>query len=99
MKVSIILPTYNGGRFITKAIKSVLGQSFADYEFLIVDDGSTDNTPEIVKEFSRKDKRIRYVREETNQDFQQALNQGLQLAEGEYIARIDDDDIWIDEDK
>src|SRR4030042_1900799 len=72
MKVSIILPTYNGGRFITKAIKSVLGQSFADYEFLIVDDGSTDNTPEIVKEFSRKDKRIRYVREETIPPFSPA---------------------------
>jgi glycosyltransferase involved in cell wall biosynthesis len=57
-RVSIILPTYNGGRFIGQAIESVLKQSFEDFELLVIDDGSTDETPEIIYRFSERDPRI-----------------------------------------
>jgi glycosyltransferase involved in cell wall biosynthesis len=96
MKVSIILPTHNGSRFIARAIEGVLNQSFQDYEFLIIDDGSLDNTPEIIRNYSYNDNRIRYIRQETNNGIIATLNHGLFLSKGEYIARIDDDDIWID---
>ena len=99
MKVSIILPTFNGGNYISKAINSVLAQSFTDYELIAIDDGSNDDTPQIVKGFAANDHRIRYVRQNCNRGFQKTLNNGLQLAKGDYIARIDDDDIWIDKDK
>ncbi len=99
MKVSVILPSYNGSKFIKKAIRSVLAQSFKDLEFLLIDDGSQDHTPEIIQEFSLKDERVRAVRLESHKGFQAALNWGLSLARGEYVARIDDDDLWIDEDK
>lgn len=99
MKVSIILPTYNGSRFIARAIESVLNQSFQDYEFLIIDDGSSDNTREIIQKYSCKDKHISYFRQDTNRGVIKTLNHGLYLAKGEYISRIDDDDIWIDKEK
>jgi len=99
MKVSIILPTYNGSKLITNAINSVLEQSFADYEFIIIDDGSIDNTSEIIKEYASLNHRIRFYRNETNQGFEKTLNKGLRLATGKYIARIDDDDVWIDQNK
>jgi glycosyltransferase involved in cell wall biosynthesis len=97
--VSIILPTYNGAKYIKRAIDSVLSQSFSDWELLIIDDGSTDNTEEIIKEYTKKDYRIIYLKNEKNLGIQKTLNRGLRLAKGEYIARIDDDDIWIDKDK
>lgn len=99
MELSVILPSYNGGKFIGNAIKSVLDQSFSQYELLVIDDGSTDNTAEIVQEISKRDGRLRYVRQETNLGLQQTLNNGLRLAKGHYIARLDDDDVWIDKDK
>jgi glycosyltransferase involved in cell wall biosynthesis len=99
MKVSVILPTYNGSNFIANAIRSVLNQSLKDYEFLIIDDGSTDNTAEIVDRFAAIDGRIRHLRNDANQGLEKSLNRGLQLAKGKYIARIDDDDVWTDKDK
>lgn len=98
-RVSIILPTYNGEKFISGAIESVLAQSYKDWNLLVIDDGSTDKTAEIVKEFSKKDTRIKYFRNERNLGIQKTLNRGLKLAQGEYIARIDDDDRWIDSNK
>mgnify|MGYP001620137307 FL=1 len=95
-KVSVLLPTYNGGRFITKSIESVLKQSFKDLELIVIDDGSSDHAPDIVREFIQKDSRVLFVQNEENLGIQKTLNKGLGIARGEYIARVDDDDEWID---
>ncbi len=99
LKVSIILPTHNGEKFIANAIKSVQAQSFSDWELVVVDDGSTDRTPMIVNEPAKADVRIVYLKNGKNLGIQKSLNIGLREAKGEYIARIDDDDEWIDKDK
>lgn len=98
-KVSILLPTYNGEQFLAGAVSSVKRQSFKDWELFILDDGSKDKTPDIAKKLSAEDSRIHYHRNETNLGIQKTLNRGLSLAKGEYVARLDDDDEWIDEEK
>lgn len=98
-KISIILPTHNGGEWIKKAIQSVLAQSFTDFEFIIINDDSIDDTEEIIKSFSENETRIKYIKNEENLGIQKTLNRGLKEAKGKYIARIDDDDEWIDRDK
>jgi len=95
--ISIILPTHNGGSYIKQSIESVLKQTYSNFELTIINDGSSDNTEEIIKLFS--DDRIKYVKNKKNLGLQKTLNIGINLAEGEYIARIDDDDYWNDEDK
>jgi len=97
--ISIILPTYNGAKRIQGAIESVLGQSHASWELLVIDDGATDNTAEIAARFTVNDHRIKYFKNDTNLGIQKTLNRGLAEAKGKYIARIDDDDVWIDIDK
>jgi len=97
--VSIILPTYNGVSRIRGAIYSILEQSYDNWELLVLDDGSTDDTPLIMNDFTKKDSRIKYLKNEINLGIQKTLNKGIQYANGEYIARIDDDDVWIDKDK
>ena len=93
-KISILLPVYNGARFLKGAVGSVLRQNFNDWELLILDDGSSDKTPAIAREYVAADKRIRYEPNPKNIGIQKTLNRGLALAHGEYIARIDDDD-WL----
>jgi glycosyltransferase involved in cell wall biosynthesis len=95
-KVSVLLPTYNGNLTIVRAIRSVIGQSFTDWELLVIDDGSTDGTAASVEELSRADGRIRLVRNDRNSGIQRTLNHGLREAKGTYVARIDDDDAWAD---
>jgi len=97
--ISVILPTYNGSSGIKCAIESVLSQSFSNFEIIVIDDGSTDNTKELIFSLQEIDNRIVYVKNEFNLGIQKTLNKGLSLAKGEYIARIDDDDEWIDKDK
>lgn len=97
--ISILLPTYNGAKRISKAIESVQAQSYVDWELLVIDDGSKDNTKEVVEDFVKDDSRIKYIKNQENLNIQKSLNKGLREAKGEYIARIDDDDIWIDKDK
>jgi len=99
IKISIILPTFNGGKYIKIAIESIMSQSFSEWELLVIDDGSTDNTKDIVTEYINKDERISYIKNEVNLGIQKTLNKGLKESKGEYIARIDDDDEWIDKDK
>ncbi len=94
VRVSIILPTYNGALRIASAIESIRTQSYQEWELLIIDDGSTDDTESIVSDFSNSDSRIRYIKNTHNLGIQKSLNSGLREARGEYIARIDDDDIW-----
>lgn len=97
--VSIILPTYNGAYMIENAIKSVLNQSFSNFELIVVDDGSSDGTQELIFNLQKQDNRIIYIKNEVNLGIQKTLNIGLKKAKGAYIARIDDDDEWINTDK
>ena len=92
--ISVLTTVYNGEKYIEKTIESVLKQTFSNFEYIIVDDGSTDNTAKIIKSF--KDKRIKYYYHGKNQgyfNFHHAINFGLDKCEGEYVARIDADDI------
>jgi len=90
-KVTVLMPVYNGERYLNEAVDSILGQTFTDFEFLIIDDASTDKTPEILRSYD--DPRIRVVTNEENLGLSKSLNKGLALARGEFIARMDADDV------
>ena len=94
-RVSVIIPTYRRPDFLGKAIESVLNQTFQDFEVIIVDDASNDNTGEVVRGFV--DKRIHYVCHEVNRGGAAARNTGILKARGRYIAFLDDDDEWFPE--
>jgi glycosyltransferase involved in cell wall biosynthesis len=91
--VSVITPAYNMERYISETINSVLSQTFTDFEYLIINDGSTDNTLEIAKSFALKDSRIRIISQQ-NSGLAAACNTGIKNAQGEYVSFIDADDIW-----
>lgn len=93
--VSVIIPTYNRVHLISRAIRSVLDQSYQDFEIIVVDDDSTDNIEEVVKSF--KDKRIKFVKHEKNKGGGAARNTGIRVAQGELIAFLDSDDEWLPE--
>ena len=94
-KVSVIIPTYNRAHLVGRAIRSVLNQTYQDFEIIVVDDGSTDNTEEVVKSFI--DPRIRYIRHEKNKGAAAARNTGIKAAKGKFIAFQDSDDEWLPE--
>ena len=91
--VSVIVPTYNREKTIERAVQSILRQTYGYYEIIIVDDGSTDNTEEVIKGI--KDDRIRYIKYKDNQGVSHARNVGIQEAEYDYIAFLDSDDEWL----
>ncbi len=91
-KVSVAIPTYNYARFLGEAIQSVLDQTFEDFELIIVDDGSTDSTREVVMSF--KDGRIKYIYQK-NRGVSAARNTGITASVGEYVAFLDADDMWL----
>ncbi|MHA1357606.1 MAG: glycosyltransferase [Candidatus Helarchaeota archaeon] len=88
--VSVIIPTYNRRELLSRAIKSVLRQSYQEFELIIVDDGSSDGTQEVIQQFS--DPRIKYMKLEENQGQPAALNRGIRASQGTYVAFLDDDD-------
>lgn len=92
MQLSIIMPVYNGQKYLEESIKSILNQSYRDFEFIIIDDGSTDNSINIIKNYAKKDKRIRYISRE-NRGIVSTLNECIKLSKGKYIVRMDADDI------
>ena len=94
IKITVLMPAYNAAEYIAEAIESVLLQTFSDFELLIINDGSTDDTANIIRSFS--DKRIVLIQQE-NQGVAAALNNGLLHARAEYIARFDADDICFPE--
>lgn len=93
--ITVLMPTYNGAKHIRTAIDSVLSQTFSDFELLIVNDGSGDDTLKVINSYN--DNRIRIVTNEVNIGITKSLNRGLKEARGEYIARLDDDDIALPE--
>ena len=94
MTVTIVLPAYNASEYLTETINSVLSQTYADFELLVIDDGSTDNTRDIVNDFCQRDSRIRLISQK-NQGVSVARNNGIKMARGEYIAFLDSDDLWV----
>lgn len=97
--VSIILPTYNGAGSISHAIDSVLLQGYADWELIVVDDGSVDGVADIVRLYQKSYDTIRYIKNEKNIGLRASLNKALEYSRGKYIARIDDDDEWLSSEK
>jgi len=93
--VSVILPTHNRAHLLVRSINSVLNQTFADLECIIVDDASIDNTPNVVADFVRRDVRVRCYRHVEGRHASGARNSGLNMARGRYIAYHDDDDEWL----
>jgi glycosyltransferase involved in cell wall biosynthesis len=94
--VSVIIPTYNRAHLIVRAIRSVLNQTYQDFEIIVIDDGSTDNTEEIIRGF--KDKKVKYIKKyKENKGSSIARNIGIKVARGKYIAFLDSDDEWLPE--
>jgi len=89
------MPSYNHERYISEAIESVLNQTFADFELIIVDDASKDKSKEIIKIYKKKDSRIRTIFHNENKGIARTMNEGLEEAEGKFIAFIASDDVWV----
>ncbi len=94
MKLSIIVPVFNIKEYLTRCVSSILGQSFTDFELLLVDDGSTDGSAEMCDDFAKKDNRVKVIHQ-PNSGVSTARNNGISAASGEYIGFVDSDD-WID---
>lgn len=94
-KISIITAVKNGAIHLPETIDSILNQTYTDWEYIIVDDGSDDNTAEIVNEYSKKDARVKLIQRKESAGPYIAANDGIKAAEGKYIARIDGDDIML----
>ncbi len=92
-KVTVLMAVYNGEKYLRDSIESILQQTFTDFEFLIINDGSTDGTVSIIESFT--DKRIRLIHNEINVGLVDSLNKGIKLSSGEYIARMDADDMSL----
>ncbi len=90
--ISVVMSTFNRDHALPIAIESILNQTFKDFEFIIIDDGSTDSTWKVIQSYARKDKRIVPLKNEKNKGLIYSLNRGLDQARGKYIARMDDDD-------
>jgi len=95
--VSVLMSCYNHDKFVGEAIESVLGQTFQDFEFIILDNGSTDGSTQIIADYEKKDDRIRAIFHENNLGIPRALNELIDSAKGKFLARIDSDDVWVEE--
>jgi len=93
--ISVVMAVYNGEKYLRESIDSILGQTYSDFEFIIVDDCSTDSTPAILAEYANSDQRVRVLRNDTNLQMSKSLNVGIAAACGEYIARQDADDVSL----
>lgn len=94
--ISVILSIYNHHIYIKECIQSILDQSYNDWELIIIDDGSTDNSYEELKKFEQTDNRIKIIRNKRNQGLPKCLNYGISISKGEFIIRVDADDICLE---
>lgn len=94
-RVTVLMPTYNAERYLRDAIDSILSQTWTDFELLVIDDGSTDQSPKLVRSYG--DPRVRLTRNERNLGIIKSLNRGISLARGEFVARMDGDDVSLPE--
>jgi lipopolysaccharide biosynthesis glycosyltransferase/GT2 family glycosyltransferase len=94
-RISVVMSTYNRAEMLKEAMDSILNQTYTDFEFIIIDDASTDNSVQVIKEYARKDKRIVYIQNKKNTNFVYNLRKGFEISRGEYIARMDDDDVSL----
>jgi len=94
--ISVVMPVYNGGKYLDEAIQSILNQTYANFEFIIINDGSTDKSLEIIEKYKKQDERIILISRE-NRGLIASLNEGIDKARGKYIARMDADDISLPE--
>ena len=92
--ISIVLPVYNGERFLRASIDSVIAQTYQNWELLVVDDCSTDSTASIVREYVQLDPRIKYFKNEVNLRLPRNLNRGFSLAQGNYLTWTSDDNVF-----
>ncbi|XDD41513.1 glycosyltransferase family 2 protein [Leptospira sp. WS60.C2] len=93
-KVSVIMPAYNAASYLEESVQSLLKQTYKDWELLLVDDCSKDNTLAVANEIAKKDARIQVIPKEKNSGSADTRNKGIELAKGEYIAFLDADDLW-----
>ena len=94
MQVTVLMPAFNAERYISEAVESVLSQTYTDFEFIILNDGSTDNTLSIIRDYAKRDSRIRVI-DQPNSGMGTALNKGMRLARGDLIVRMDADDVML----
>src|SRR5512139_1572721 len=93
--VSVVIPTYNCGGLVERAVHSVLSQTYSDLEVIIVDDASTDDTGDRLKALQQVDHRVRYFRYDSNRGSQAARNTGIRLSKGKFLAFLDSDNEWL----
>lgn len=93
--VSIVVPVYNAERYIEETIKTVLNQTYTNWELILIDDKSTDKSVELITPYLKKDKRIKLLKNKTNLHAALTRNRGIDIAKGKYIAFLDADDLWM----
>ena len=95
--ISIIMPAYNCERYIEEAIRSVKEQSYTNWELLVINDGSTDTTEDVVRALALEDGRIKLIENPANMGVAKTRNRGFELSQGQYVALLDGDDVWLPE--
>jgi len=93
--VSVVMPSYNHEKFVSETIESVLGQDFDDLELIIVDDASTDASRQIIQKYAAEDARVRVILHETNCGISKTMNDGIEIAQGKFLAWTASDDVWM----
>ena len=93
-KISVVMPVYNAEKYLDQAIQSILNQTYKNFEFIIINDGSTDDSIDIIRKYQKKDKRVFLINKE-NAGISEALNDGIKISKGSFIARMDADDISL----
>ncbi len=97
MKISVVMSVYNAEKYLNEAVDSILAQTYEDFELILINDKSTDSSGAILQDYAQKDKRVVILENEENMGLTKSLNKGLAIAKGEYIARMDADDISVPE--
>ena len=92
--VNVLIPSYNHGKFISETIESVLNQTFKNFEFIIIDDCSIDNSKEKIENYSKHDKKIKFIAHSENKGPSKTLNEAIKIAKGKFIAFLNSDDVW-----